>query len=210
MSKNRLLIGATGLVGRALRQQFDACGAPLRVLARRADNPLPQESWTCVDNLAQAPDALFDDLDSVICALGTTRKQAGSREAFAAVDRDLVLTLARRARAAGATQWLQVSALGARPEAFAAYSRVKGEADAGLEALRFPRLDIVQPSLLLGPRDERRPGEALAQRLMPLLHPLLRGPLRPYRAVRAEEVAARLLALSEAEAPGTYRHLMRP
>src|SRR5690606_24531058 len=63
--------------------------------------------------------ARLDDLgealavDDVFCCLGTTLASAGSRAAFEDVDYRMVVDLARSARAAGAQQFLVVSAVGA-------------------------------------------------------------------------------------------------
>ena len=206
MSKNRLLIGATGLVGHACLEQCRKQGQAPRVLARRRAEGAPAgEDWQLGPDLAALPQA-FDAVDCVLCALGTTQKTAGSKAAFAAIDRDLVLQLAAQARAAGVEHWIQVSALGASLKSPSFYSRTKAEADAGLKALGFRRLDILHPSLLLGERQEHRPGEALGQKLAPALNPLLRGRLRRYRAIRAEDVAARMLVLSEQTASGVFHH----
>ncbi len=211
MSRNRLLIGATGLIGGHCLRLLRSQGKPPKVLARRHPAEIPPgEIWCCEDHLDTTPEEVFAGIDRVICALGTTQKTAGSKAAFAEVDRDLVLTLAQKARHAGVRQWLQVSALGADAGSAVYYNRIKGEADAGLRALGFPRLDIIQPSLLLGERDERRPGEKLAQHLMPLLNPVLRGPLRKMRPVPASMVAARLIALSDETDAGTFVHVMEP
>lgn len=211
MSRNRLLVGATGLIGSHCLQQLSSRGEAPKVLARRRPADFAgEENWHCETDLLATPESVFTGVDSVICALGTTQKTAGSRAAFAAVDRDLVLALAQKARAAGVRQWLQVSALGADANASVFYNRVKGEADAGLRALGFSRLDIIQPSLLLGERSEKRPGEKIAQHLMPLLNPLLRGPLRKMRPVPAEQVAEKMIALSQETDAGTFVHVMEP
>jgi hypothetical protein len=54
---------------------------------------------------ALAPNAL-------ICALGTTIRKAGSKDAFAGVDRDYVAAFAALGRAAGASHFGLVSAVG--------------------------------------------------------------------------------------------------
>jgi uncharacterized protein YbjT (DUF2867 family) len=51
----------------------------------------------------------------VICTLGTTIKAAGSQAAFAAVDRDLPIQVAKLAKASGATRFALNSSLGANP-----------------------------------------------------------------------------------------------
>lgn len=211
MSKNRLLIGATGLIGSHCLALVRQREQPPKVLARRLSRGIPEgEKWVCESDLSAVPETAFAGVDSVLCALGTTQKTAGSREAFAAVDRDLVLALAQKARAAGVRQWVQVSALGADAHSSVFYNRIKGEADTGLRALGFSRLDIIQPSLLLGERSEQRPGEKLAQKLMPLLNPVLRGPLRKMRPVPAAMVAEKMIALTSETDAGTFVHVMEP
>lgn len=54
-------------------------------------------------------------VDAVICALGTTIKQSGSREAFRQVDYDYPLMFARLARTHGATVFALTSATGDDP-----------------------------------------------------------------------------------------------
>lgn len=145
-------------------------------------------------------------LDCFICALGSTLKAAGSQDAFAAIDRDLVLALAGIARRHGARQAIVVSSVGAAAHSPSFYLRVKGEMEAGIEKLGFERVDFLQPGLLLGERTgASRPGERIAQMLNPLLNPLLLGSLRPYRAIRAETVAAALVALAGRKGSGVAR-----
>ena len=94
-----LLAGASGLTGEHLLDRLLSEPTVARVLApsRRAlaehphlDNPLGE----LLDLLPQ----LNGPIDTAFCCLGTTLKQAGSQEAFRAVDHDLVLAFARRAR----------------------------------------------------------------------------------------------------------------
>jgi uncharacterized protein YbjT (DUF2867 family) len=70
----------------------------------------------------------------------------------------------------------------------------------------FDRLDLLRPGLLLGERDESRPGEAIARALTPLTNPLLRGPLRRYRGIAADDVAAAAAALLGRDEPGRHVH----
>jgi uncharacterized protein YbjT (DUF2867 family) len=77
------------------------------------------------------------------------------------------------------------------------YNRVKGEVERDVAAVGFEGLAILRPSLILGDRAERRPAERLAQALAPLAAPLLLGPLRKYRAIRAQSVAAAMVRLAK-------------
>lgn len=211
--KRILLAGSTGLIGRLVldrllaRAERDA----LEIIAvgRR---PPPVEharlkALELADQVFSTPRTLpADPVDTFISCLGTTLQRAGSREAFAAVDHDLVLKLAGFAKSRGARQAILVSSVGASPTSRNFYLRVKGETERDLAGLGFERLDVIQPGLLIGARDEHRPGESFAQRIAPLTDRLMPGPLRRYRSIQAESVAAAIDALAAAEAPGHFVH----
>ena len=99
-------------------------------------------------------------------SLGTTIKQAGSRERFFVVDHDLVLEFASWAKQLGASKFLYVSAMGANPSSSIYYNRVKGKTEEDLKKLEFTYLGIFRPSLLLGTRHEFRFGEQVATLFM--------------------------------------------
>ncbi|HEX2541882.1 MAG TPA: epimerase [Caldimonas sp.] len=111
---------------------------------------------------------------------------AGSRAAFRAVDLELVVDIARAARARGAARLAVVSAMGADPASRVFYSRVKGEMEDAVAALGYASVVIARPSLLLGDRQAlgqpARFGEALATRLARPLGRLLPPGMRPIRA----------------------------
>lgn len=198
-----IMIGATGLVGGTLARMLVARGHQVTTVGRRAcaiagvqDLVAPVEEWSAV--IASLPAV------AAISALGTTIKAAGSQAAFAAIDRDAVVAVAKAARA---RQWLMVSSVGANPASRSFYLRVKGQAEVGVAATgRFERIDIFQPGLLLGLRHEPRPGEAMAQRLAPLLGLLARGPLERFGPIPADDVATAVAATVGATATGVYRH----
>ncbi len=207
MTGRVLLAGATGLVGSALLRQLlaDPAGPEVVAFGRRAppiQSPRLRFQATDFATLeAQAPIAA----DAAYCALGTTIRSAGSPAAFAAVDLDAVVAFARHARRCGATHFMLVSALGADPASRVFYSRIKGEAEKAVAAAGFDAVHIAQPSFLLGDRTESRPGEWIGKHIAHLLRPLLLGPLRPYRAVPAVEVAAALIVAAASAARGVVR-----
>ena len=82
------------------------------------------------------------------------------------------------------------------------YNRIKGRPEAAVNAVGYETLHIVRPSLLLGRRDESRPREDHGQRLLPVLAPMMLGPLAAYRPVPAEDVARALLELAARDQPG--------
>jgi uncharacterized protein YbjT (DUF2867 family) len=149
-----------------------------------------------VGELAALLPQLSGNVDIAFCCLGTTIKQAGSEAAFRAVDHDLVLAFAARARALGARHLLVISALGADAHSPVLYNRVKGELEAALQAQDWPQLTIVRPSLLLGARREFRLGERL-------LAPLARWIPGKYRGIKACTLAHALWRLALEEQDGT-------
>ncbi len=206
-----LIAGATGAVGRAVLDQLLQEGrfGLVKVLTRRPlglRDSRVQELLFTGENPAQLGAAL--KADAVFCCLGTTIAAAGSKAAFERVDYHLVLELARACKQHGAQQFLVVSALGSSARSLAFYSRVKARMEESVRELGFASTSIIRPSLLIARRAERRLAEEIGQKLAPLLNPLLRGELAKYRAVRAEDVAAAMVQLAKAQAPGATVHYL--
>src|SRR5258706_5794924 len=203
-----LVAGASGMVGVALVRALIAGGEYARVIALTR-RPLPIESPRLANRIIRF-EAMEEQLravvcDGVLCCLGTTRREAGSAQAFRGVDHDLVLRFARWAQASGAKTMVVVSSVGAAAESGNLYLRVKGETDLALEALGFRSLHLMQPSLLLGTRPQWRMAEALGRFVAPLLNPLLLGRQARWRAIDAGAVAAAMRAAALSGRPGTYR-----
>lgn len=100
------------------------------------------------------------------CSIGTTIKQAGSKEIFYAIDHDMVYQIALETKKLGANQFLYVSAIGADSSSSVFYNKVKGEIEELLKTIGFEYLGIFRPSLLLGNRKESRFGEEIAKIFM--------------------------------------------
>ncbi|KQN43384.1 nucleoside-diphosphate sugar epimerase [Pseudomonas sp. Leaf48] len=165
-----LLAGATGLTGEHLLDRLLNEPTITRVLApsRRPLATHPHLENPIGDPMVFLPQ-LNGRVDIAYCCLGTTIKQAGSEQAFRAVDLDMVVAFAKRAREMGARHLIVISALGADPKSSIFYNRVKGEMELALRAQDWPQLTICRPSLLLGERTEPRLGEKLAGPLSRLI-----------------------------------------
>lgn len=196
--KTAILIGATGLVGKQVLVNLLDSPHYDKVIAitRRPIAPHPK-----LENRVLNFDLLAKELkqikaDDAFCCLGTTLKQAGSKAAFHQVDYSYNLEFAHALRQNGCQHFLLISALGAFPRSLVFYSRVKGLLEKDITALNYPRLSIFRPSLLLGERSENRLAENLAARLMPLVEPFLRGPLRTIQPIQGSQVAAAMVAVA--------------
>jgi len=197
--RSALVLGATGLVGGLCLELLlaDPAWSRVTVVARRPSgrtHPRLAEVVADFDRLEEHGDAFA--ADDVFCCLGTTIRKAGSREVFYRVDHDYPVAAARLAGARGAKRFLLVTALGADAGSRVFYNRVKGEVERDVSAVPFEGVAILRPSLILGPRAERRTAEHLFQRLAPLAAPLLVGPLRKYRAVHDGAVARTMVRLA--------------
>ena len=219
------VVGGTGLIGSRL----------LRVLRRhprygrvvcvgRTDPQVPGVEWVSTVGVVGGTDTSAESLSTRIetlvpsghdfySCLGTTRRDAGSAEAFEFVDYTLNLAYAKTAFAKGYSQYALVSSLGADPSSIFLYPRTKGKLELAVKALPFWATHIVQPSLLLGDRDRPRMGERIAAPMMRLAKPLLARVNPAGSPIDAEQVANALVAaVATANRPGittyTYRRIV--
>jgi uncharacterized protein YbjT (DUF2867 family) len=200
--KTLLVLGGSGLVGAQIVAQAVARTDVARVVAptRRPLVARDKLESPIVDFAHLPDDAPFWRADAALCALGTTRRQAGSAEAFERIDRDYVIDAAKRARGAGTEVFVYNSSVGADAGSSSLYLRSKGQTEEALAALGFRSLTIVRPSLLDGgPRPESRPGEAVGLAFARVLRPVIP---RRWRAVTTAAVARCMLDAALAGAPG--------
>jgi uncharacterized protein YbjT (DUF2867 family) len=207
--KIALLAGASGLVGGfALNALLDAPDyTRVWALTRR---PLGREHPRLANRIVMF-DRMADQLKGLVatdafCAIGSTIAEAGSQEAFRNADVNAVLLFARAARAAGAKRFVVVSSVGADSNSKKFYLRTKGEMEEAVADVGFASVDILQPSLLLGPRKALRPLEITGRIFAPLINPLLTGAREAYRAIPAETVGRAMLGAARAGRRGVYRY----
>ncbi|MDH4105997.1 MAG: NAD(P)H-binding protein [Gammaproteobacteria bacterium] len=192
MPRTALIAGATGLVGSECLRLLVASRAYDRVIvvARRpsgaASSP-PKVQEIIVDFAALESVQSRLVADDVFCALGTTIRKAGSQAKFREVDFEYPKRLAELTLAGGAKHFSLVSALGATSASNVFYSRVKGELEDAVRAMKWPGLCLLRPSVIAGDRQESRPVERLLE------HALRFAP-RKWRPVPAREIAAAMVA----------------
>lgn len=127
--------------------------------------------------------------DAFICCLGTTIRKAGSQEAFKEIDLELPLRIGRKLHQQGCRTAAVISAMGAKAKSIIFYNRIKGQMEEGFRAIGFESLSLLRPSLIHGPRQEKRFGEKMAIRLMNLLQPLLTGYAKHYQVIESTTIA---------------------
>lgn len=191
-----LLLGATGLIGRHCLQGLLNQAAVEEVIAptRRNLSIKDKKLYNALVDFDRLDEyAELFQVDAIICCLGTTIKQAGSKANFKKVDYQYCVDAAELGRAHNAKGFYLVSAVGASASSPFFYSRVKGELEVHLKELEYQNLSIYRPSLLLGDREEHRFAETLAAKVMPPLNGLMRGAMTHYRAIPGKTVATAMV-----------------
>lgn len=200
MKRKAIIIGATGLVGKQLVRQLSLIYDSLIIIARK-----PPELMCAKMQYYQLGDfsnlkevmgniSLGEDTDAFTC-FGTTKKLAGSEEAFRRVDFDYNLEFAKQCHAKGVERFFLLSALGADINSRFFYSRVKAELESAIIELGFDELLIFRPSLLLG-KHKRRPVEAVAQKALTIISPIVPKSLG-VTPISAKSVAAAMVMTAQ-------------
>jgi uncharacterized protein YbjT (DUF2867 family) len=210
MNRVALVVGATGLVGKALIRLLLTKDyyQKIIVLSRRdleiKDNRIELILLSDFDKMSEVADKL--NAHDVYCALGTTLKRAGSKENFVKIDVEWPLALANIVKDQPLfEQFLMVTAVGANADSPLFYNRVKGEVEQELEKLDMKALKIFQPSLLLGYRDEFRLMEEIYKFFSSVLAFFMIGSKTMLWSIRGDEVAAAMFQVARRREPGLER-----
>ncbi|WP_350558731.1 NAD-dependent epimerase/dehydratase family protein [Psychrobacter sp. CAL346-MNA-CIBAN-0220] len=193
MQRKAIVIGATGLVGQHLIKQLTEFYDTLIVIARRPPRYINASmrfyQINDFDNLAEVFTSVGADrtADAFSC-LGTTKKQAGSDEAFRKVDHDYNVNFAKLCHDKGIENFFLLSSTNADSNSRFLYNRVKAETEKSIMALGFAQLVIFRPSLLLG-KHKGRPFESISQKAFQLILPLVSESL-PLHPISAKRVAS--------------------
>ncbi|POZ26058.1 hypothetical protein C3709_03445 [Lelliottia aquatilis] len=189
-----LITGSTGLVGDHLLRMLIR-ETRINYIAAPTRRPLADISGVYNPHDPQLTDALAqvqDPIDIAFCCLGTTRREAGSKEAFIHADYTLVVDTALTAKRLGAKHFLVVSSMGANANSPFFYNKVKGKMEDALIAQNWDRLTIVRPSMLLGDREKQRFNESIFAPLFQLFP-------GNWKSIQARDVASAML--HEARSP---------
>lgn len=205
-----LVTGATGFVGREVLRQLHGAGHAIRILARNSVSRSAREAAARYQAELQPGDVLdaaslaraADGVQAVVHLVGIISEVGQST--FESVHLTGTRNTLTAAKQAGVRRFVQMSALGTRPQAASRYHQSKWAAE---ELVRQSGLEftIFRPSLIYGPADEFINLFATIVRLSPIV-PLLANPRVRFQPVPVESVATAFVkALSEPRAIGqTY------
>lgn len=191
-----VLIGATGLVGSEVLNQLlsEEKVSKINVLTRKKiDIHSPKVMNYVVDfeNEEDLKNAIHGD--AIVCCIGTTKAKTPNVGEYEKIDRDIPIRLAKIGKENGIHQYHLISAIGANKNSSINYNRIKGEAEEGVLAAGIPKTLIYRPGMLIGKRNESRPGEFIAQKLSFLLDFFMLGSMKKYHSVKAEYLASRIV-----------------
>lgn len=201
-----LIVGSTGLIGNQLVELLldDDRYTQVTAIARTSlpfSHPKLKLIIADFDSIESQKEKLM--ADDVFCCLGTTIKSAKSKEAFRKIDFDYPLLIAKLTKALGAKQFLLVSALGADKASSVFYNKVKGEIEQAISSIGFESCHVFRPSLLLGPRIEKREGERSMQKIFSAVGFLIP---KKYKAIESIKVARGMLAIAKKNVSGNFIH----
>ncbi|KAE8899069.1 hypothetical protein PF005_g17973 [Phytophthora fragariae] len=180
-----LVQGATGAVGRDLVAELVQSSACSRVIAL-ARREIPETQWgqafpsmdvAAAQTKLEIVSVDFEELhrdwkkvtgniDAAFSCLGTTRKDAGSAEAFRKVDLEYVTMFAELAKDAEVLYFGLLTASNANKDSWFLYPQTKGEVEENIKKLGFERTSIFRPGLI-NRGELARTVESIAGYLLP-------------------------------------------
>jgi len=187
------VIGATGLVGKQLVKLLleDVNFTKVQIFVRRdLGFNHPKLVQQIVD--FRIKDSWQNKLtgDVLFSALGTTLKQAGSKEKEYEVDFTFNLNFAKTAKEKNISNYVLVSSIGANSKSKVFYTRMKGELDDMVAKLGFENLSILRPSSLTGDRKEKRLMEIIS---IPVANSLTKFIFKKYKPIKDKIVAKAMI-----------------
>jgi len=202
-----LLIGATGLIGSSCLNALleDDAFTEVEAWVRKPLGLIHRKLRIVLVDFPDISRIPSTDASHVFCCLGTTIKNAGSQDAFQRVDYEYVVELAKLAQRSGAAKFLVISSLGANINASNFYLRTKGKMEEEVIKSGVPAVIILQPSMLLGKRNEFRMGELIGKALMHVFNFMLVGNMKKFRAIKASDVAKVMVKLAKEDNTGVLK-----
>ena len=186
--------GSTGLVGSFLIKNLSKIYPIVISISRRKyDFQCDNVENIIVDFDEIQEESFLKKIDHLYIALGTTIKNAGSKEKFELVDYHYCYNLAIAAKRHGVKRISIVSSVGSNPKSKILYPRVKGLIERDIKALYFDHLSILKPGVTLGKRNETRIGEKIVKFIFFLIDKILFGPFRKYKSISADDISKAMI-----------------
>ena len=205
--KTAIIFGSTGLVGNHLLNLLinDNYYSSIKIFVRGNVN-IKNPKLEIINIDFKALDNYFDKIkgDDCFFCIGTTKKDTPDKNEYRRVEYEIPVKIASIAKKNNINLFIYVSSLGSNINTKNLYLKNKGETEEILKGLNFPRLSIIRPSLILGPRNKFRLGEFILQKLFKNLSFLFQGSLKQYRAIDAKDIAKAMINISKNDFKDVY------
>ena len=197
--KTALLFGSTGLVGGHVLNYLiqNSNYSKIKIFVRskiEISDPKIKIIETDFNDLEKNRNDITGE-DCFFC-IGTTRKNSPNQNEYERIELNIPKQIAQIAKSNLIKSFFFVSSGYADPKSSGDYLKFKGLVEEEIKNLNFDKIGIMRPSFLLGNRKEKRISEKLGIILFKLLTPILVGPLRKMRPIRAEIVAKAMVKLA--------------
>ncbi len=193
-----IIFGATGATGTALLEQLiiDDTFKKIIVFTR---TPIKITDYKIEENLVDFNNiekwSMLIKGDIIFSALGTTKKEAGSKEAQYLVDFTYQYNVARAGAENEVQKYLLVSSIGANSNSKFFYPKIKGELEDAVKKLNFQNIHVLQPPVLIRQKDKIRAGEKSFINVLNKLNKL--GIMLSQKPMDVNILAAKMIDLSK-------------
>ena len=197
--KTALVFGSSGLVGGHLVNELilNSNYSKIKIFVRskiELINPKIEIIDTNFNDLEKHRNDITGE-DCFFC-IGTTRKNSPNKNEYERIELNIPRQIAQIAKSNSIKSFFFVSSGYADPKSSGDYLKFKGLVEQEIKNQNFDKIGIMRPSFLLGNRKEKRIGEKFGIVLFKLFTPILVGPLRKMRPIRAEIVAKAMVKLA--------------
>jgi len=200
-----IVIGATGATGTALLEQLIIDNLFSKIIVFSRTKPLISSDKIIVNIVDFEKIELWKHKiigDVIFSALGTTKKDAGSKEAQYKVDFTYQYKIAISAAENKVRKILLVSSIGANKNSIFFYPKIKGELEIEVKKLSFEGIYIFQPPLLIRQKEKIRLNEKVLILLFRVLNKL--GILLSQRPMDITILAKKMVLISKKESKQKY------
>lgn len=197
MKKTAIILGATGLTGGILLEKLleDDTYDKIKLFSRSSvgiNSPKIEEFIIDMFQLETHSETFKADV--VFCCIGTTKSKTPNKDTYKKIDYGIPVAAAKLAKQNDIKTFIVISALGASENSNVFYNKTKGEMQRDVLLQKIKNTYILQPSLIVGDRNESRFGENLAEVFMKVLGFLIPA---KYKMIEAETIAEAMRILSK-------------
>ena len=198
-----LVLGATGATGKEIINLLlnDDAYSKVSIFVRRKPNI--EHNKLMVYEVDFSKLSNYQDLingDVLFSALGTTRKEAGGLKQQYLVDYTYQYEFAKMASDNGVNNYSLVSSTGANEKSFFFYPKIKGDLEESVKKLKFKKIQIFQPPMLIRQPELMRSSEKTGIKFLEGLNTI--GLMKSQKPLSVSTLARKMVIESTLEKRG--------